>query len=400
GQRLVDQRLQEEWAGRETLEIELSPRCLNLEPGDVVTLPIDGHERLFRLTRISDGPSRKASARAVEPAIYRSSGVPSLPRPPKTAPALPGRPMVLALALPIARTQPPPLLSLAAFASPWPGALAVWQADGAGQFELLRLIEAPSIVGESLTVLPPGPLWRSDTRAVLDVRLRGGVLASVSPEAAFAGANALALLDEAGEVEIVTASTVELIGPQRFRLSGLVRGIGGSEAAAGRSLPVGSRIVVLDGAAVTLTDDLADLGQERRYRVGPVQRDVGDPSMVELAASAGVAALLPLAPVHPRARRAGDVIEIDWIRRTRIDGDSWELAEVPLGEEAELYEVGIWDGDTELRRARTTAAAWTYPAALELADFGAVQAEIGIVIAQLSVVAGRGHEWVGRVPVS
>ncbi|MFA6964820.1 glycoside hydrolase/phage tail family protein [Bosea sp. (in: a-proteobacteria)] len=399
GQRLADQRLQEEWAGRETLEIELSPRCLALEPGDVVTVPVDGQERLFRLTRISDGPSRKASARAVEPAIYRSSGVPSLPRPPRTAPALPGRPLVIPLALPIVRTQPPPLLSLAAFASPWPGALAVWQADGAGQFELLRLIEVPAIVGETASALAPGPLWRSDGRAVLDVRLRGGVLASVTPEAALAGANALALLDAAGEVEIVTASTVELIGPQRFRLSGLVRGLAGSEAAAGRTLPIGSRIVVLDGAAVTLTDDLADLGQERRYRIGPIQRDVGDPSMVDLTAAASVAALLPLAPVRPWARRIDGAIAIGWIRRTRIDGDSWELAEVPLGEEAELYEIAILDGDTERRRIRTTAPAWTYPAALEIADFGGIQPEIEIVIAQLSVVVGRGHEWRGRVPV-
>ena len=230
---------------------------------------MDGTDRLFRLTRIDDGPSRKVSARAVEPAIYRGSGTPSLPRPPRTAPALPGRPMVIPLALPIVRTLPPPLLSLAAFASPWPGALAIWQADGAGQFELLRLIEAPSIVGETLTVLPPGPVWRTDGRAVIDVSLRGGTLSAVSPEAALAGANALALLDEAGTVEIVTASGVELIGPRRYRLSGLIRGLGGSEREAGRHLPVGSRIVVLDGAAVSLTSDLGDLGQERRYRNRP-----------------------------------------------------------------------------------------------------------------------------------
>ncbi len=399
GQRLADQRLQEVWAGRETLQIELSPRCVGLEPGDVVGLPIDGAQRLFRLTRIDDGPSRKSSARAVEPAIYRSSGVPSLPKPPRTAPALPGRPLVIPLALPIARTSPPPLLSLAAFASPWPGALAIWQADGAGQFDLLRLIEAPSVVGETLTILPPGPVWRTDNRAVLDIRLRGGVLSSVSAEAALAGANALALLDEAGTVEIVTVAHVELVGPQRFRLSGLVRGIAGSELAAGRSLPVGSRIVALDGAAVPLTGDLGDLGREQRYRVGPIQHDIGDPSMAELTAIVGGEALRPLSPVHPRARRWGGAIEIDWIRRTRIDGDSWDLAEVPLGEEAELYDIAILDGTVVRRSVRTTAAAWSYPEAFELADFGVAQSEIEIVIAQISTVAGRSHEWLGRVRV-
>ena len=48
---------------------------------------------------------------------------------------------------------------------------------------------------------------------------------------------------------------------------------------------------------------------------------------------------------------------------------------------------------------RTNAPVWSYPATLELADFGEMQAEIEIVIAQLSVVAGRGYEWRGRVAV-
>jgi hypothetical protein len=399
GQRLADQRLQEVWAGRETLEVELSPRCIDLEPGDVVALPVDGHDRLFHLTRISDGPSRRASARAVEPAIYASAGARDGPRPPRPAPALPGRPLVVPLALPIVRTQPPPLMSLAAFAAPWPGALALWQADGAGLFEVTGLIEAPSIVGETLTALPPGPLWRTDGSTVLDVRLRGGVLASVAPEAALAGANALALLDEVGAVEIVTVAGAELIGPQRFRLSGFVRGIGGSEAAAARSLPPGSRIVVLDGAAVTLTSDLADLGQSRRYRIGPVRHDVGDHSMAEIVTGASGAALRPLSPVRPRARRVEAGVAFGWIRRTRIDGDSWDIAEVPLGEESERYEIVIRAGGETLRSATTSSPAWTYPTSLELADFGALQAEISVSIAQFSAVVGRGDEWHGRVPV-
>jgi hypothetical protein len=398
-QRLADQRLQEAWAGRETLDLDLSPRLIDLEPGDVVSLPVDGHDRLFRLTRITDGLSRQASGRAVEPAIYQNAGARGLPRQPRAAPALPGRPHVVPLVLPIARIQPPPLLSVAAFAAPWPGALAIWRADEAGQFELFRLIEAPSIVGETLTTLPPGPLWRSDRRATLDVTLRGGVLVSVPAEAALGGANALALLDASGAVEIVTASSVELIGPQSFRLSGLLRGIGGSEPAASRILPAGSRVVVLDGAAVALTSDIGDLGRTRRYRIGPVQRDVGDASMNQFDATATAAALVPLSPVHPFARRLPDGIAIGWIRRTRVDGDSWELAEVPLGEDGERYDLTILDGATTLRSLTTTTASWLYPEAEEVADFGAPQIELGLVIAQLSATVGRGGEWRGRVAV-
>lgn len=398
GQRLADQRLQEIWAGRETIELDLSPRCLDLEPGDVVSLPVDGAQRLFRLTRLSDGPSRKASGRAVEPAVYAAVGARGPGRPAQPAPALPGRPHVIPFDLPLVRAEPPPLLHLAAFAAPWPGGLAIWRAPAeGGAFALHSWIEAPSTVGETLTQLPPGPLWRSDRGAALDVRLRGGSLSSVSREDALAGANALALLDASGEVEIVTAARAELIGPQRFRLSGLLRGLGGSEQAASRSLPAGSRVVVLDGAAAALVSELSELGRPFRYRIGPPQADPASPAMAELLASGGGAALKPLSPVRVRARRLSGTITFSWLRRSRIDGDSWELAEIPLGEEGERYRIAIYGPAGLLRSLIVTAPGWTYPSAQEIEDFGALQTEIEIAVAQISAVVGEGREWRGRL---
>lgn len=399
GQRLADQRLQEAWAARETLECEVSPRCLDLEPGDVVALPVQGADRLFRITRIADGPTRRLSGRLVEPALYRMTGIKGGSRPPRLPPPLPGRPLAVPLALPFVVGQPPALLSLASFASPWPGALAIWRARGTGLFDLAGFVEAPSIVGETLTDLPPGPLWRSDRRAVLEVRLRGGVLSSVPAESALAGANALALIDEAGEIELVTVSQVELIGTGRFRLSGFVRGLGGSEAAAQRLLPAGARVVVLDGSAVALTSDLADLGRTLHFRVGPARHDVGDPTMAEFSAEIAGPALLPLSPVRVKARRTEAGIGLNWLRRTRLDGDSWELAEVPLGEESERYEVTILEGDAVVHGATVNGPDWLYPAEEEIVDFGVPQQEISVAVRQLSATVGAGGEWRGRVAV-
>lgn len=400
GQRLADQRLQEAWAARETLECELSPRCVDLEPGDVVSLPVDGDRRLFRVVRIADGATRQINARAVEPAIYSIAGAKGGGRPPRTPPALPGRPLAVPLALPIVAAQPPALLSLAAFASPWPGALAIWAANEAGLFDVAGFVEAPSIIGETLTELPPGPTWRTDRRAVLEVRLRGGVLSSVSPEAALAGANALALIGEDGAIEIVTAAQVDLVGPQRFRLSGFVRGIGRSEAAASRHLPPGARVVALDGSAATLKTDLSDIGRELRYRIGPARHDVGDSTMAEVTTTVAGDALLPMSPVRPTARRSGAGIQLSWIRRTRLDGDSWELVEVPLGEDNERYEIRVLDGDTLVHAEIVNTPGWLYSTAQELADFGSSQAELALSVAQLSTTMGRGREWRGRIAVA
>jgi hypothetical protein len=399
GQRLADQRLQEAWAARETLECEVSPRCLDLEPGDVVALPVEGSDRLFRITRIADGPTRRIAARLVEPAIYRTAGIKGGDRPPRLPPPLPGRPLAVPLALPIVTGQPPALLSLAAFAAPWPGALAIWRAGDTGLFDLAGFVEAPSIVGETLTDLPAGPLWRSDRHAVLEVKLRGGVLSSVPAESALAGANALALIDEAGGIELVTVSQVELIGQQRFRLSGFLRGLGGSEAAAQRHLAAGARVVVLDGSAVALTSDLADLHRTLRYRVGPARQDVGDPTMVEFSADVEGPALLPLSPVRVRARRTEGGIALSWLRRTRVEGDSWDLAEVPLGEENERYLVAILDGDIAVRSATVNEAGWHYPTEQENLDFGGPRSEISLSVRQLGGAVGPGQEWRGHVAV-
>jgi hypothetical protein len=229
--------------------------------------------------------------------------------------------------------------------------------------------------------------------------LRGGVLTSVTRDAALGGANALALLDADGAIEIVTAARVELIGPRRFRLSQLLRGIGGSETAASRVLAPGARVVVLDGAAAPVTSEVADLGVPYRYRIGPASRDVGDPTMAETVLTAGAECLLPLSPVRVRARRSASGVEFSWIRRTRVDGDAWDVAEVPLGEDGERYELTVLDGTSIRHIAVVAAPAWAYASATETSDFGAPQDHFDLVIAQVSAVAGRGQEWRGRVQV-
>jgi hypothetical protein len=150
--------------------------------------------------------------------------------------------------------------------------------------------------------------------------------------------------------------------------------------------------VRLDEAATPLTDALADLGVERRYRIGPADRDHADPAYVEIAATANGDALRPLSPVHVRARRDADGVHLAWIRRARRDGDAWEPVEVPLAEDSERYEVDIFAGAAVVRTLAVTAPEALYPAAQELADFGAPQAALSLRVAQMSAAVGRGFE--------
>jgi hypothetical protein len=396
---LADAWLQDAWAGRETAEFALSPREVGLEVGDIVSLPTDAGPKLHKITRIADGAVRQVATRAVEPAVLGAPGA-SATRPRQKPPQVAGRPQAVILDLPAARGNPTALQHLAVAADPWPGATAVWRSADGASFSLHRAVEVPAMVGRSLGALPPGPLWRWDRGAIVDVELAGGSLASVSDADALAGRNLFAIQGPDGRWEMFAAARAELIAPRTYRLSRFLRGLAGTEGEAARGVPAGATVVRLDEAVVPLTDALGDLGVPWRYRIGPADRDHADASAVEIAATAGPEALKPFAPVHVRARRDPDGVRIRWIRRTRHGGDAWEPIEVPLGEDAEAYEVDVLQGAAVKRTLSSSASEVLYPAAAELADFGAPQAALALRITQLSALVGRGFARMATVPIA
>jgi hypothetical protein len=98
--------------------------------------------------------------------------------------------------------------------------------------------------------------------------------------------------------------------------------------------------------------------------------------------------LRPYPVAHLRATPADADLHLNWTRRTRIDGDSWQSVEVPLGEDAEAYVVRVLQGATLLRETTTTFASWIYSAAAQSAD--TASGPITLSVAQLSQRFGAG----------
>ena len=98
---------------------------------------------------------------------------------------------------------------------------------------------------------------------------------------------------------------------------------------------------------------------------------------------------MPLTPVHVKASRDGGGVTFTWIRRTRIDGDSW-VGEVPLGEDSEQYALDILSGGSVVRTLSAATPSALYAAAAELADFGVPQSTLHVRLAQVSATVGRG----------
>ena len=83
------------------------------------------------------------------------------------------------------------------------------------------------------------------------------------------------------------------------------------------------------------------------------------------------------------------------LRRSRADTDSWVLADAPLDVVPEAYRVTVFDGPDVVRVIETTAAAASYAAAAQNADFGGLPASFAFTVAQLSPVLGPGHSAAG-----
>ncbi|MEP9352036.1 glycoside hydrolase/phage tail family protein [Xanthobacter sp. KR7-65] len=388
--RAADVWLQDLWAGRETASFTLPPSHLAVVPGDMLRLAFDGRTRLLEVTAVEEAEALAVTAKSVEPEVFDAA----LGASGRGAVALPGAsgpPAVMVLDLPaLSEAEPVPLQWIAAASSPWPGTLVVWRSSDGASFEALAPVTASATFGTLLGPLAPGPLWRFDRATRLDVALQSSLLVSASEAEVLAGANGIALVAEGRPMEIIAFTEAELIDASTYRLSGLLRGLAGTEAAGAEPWPAGTRMVRLDGTLVNVASGVAMLGRSFVYRVGSARDDQGAEEVTQVSATVSGTALLPLAPVHVRGRRTEAGVALSFIRRTRIAGDGWDTLDVPLGEASEAYRVEILDGTVVVRAYEVTVPAVLYPAADEIADFGAPQAVLAVRVAQRSASVGPG----------
>ena len=388
--RRAEIRLQDVWAARENAEFALGIDALRLAPGDVVALTVDGRRKLFEIGDLIDTEARQVKARSIDPEVF------SLPlRAPRiNVPAMPpalGPVAVTVMGLPaLDSTTPVVLTRLAVFAHPWPGSVAIWASPDGASFDVAAVAAAPCTIGETLDALPAGPTSRWDNGNMVRVKLYGGALASIGEARVLEGGNAAALQNAGGGWEILQFAHAELVEGNTYRLSRLLRGQLGSDAAMAAPLPAGARFVLLDSQLVPIASGLDALARPMQLRVVASGQSHDDPAAVALEVTPGATALKPLAPVHVAAHRMSDGVQVSWVRRTRIDGDGWGV-EVPLGEETEAYTVDILSGSTVVRTIASSTPQALYAAADELADFGSAQTSLHIRVAQLSATAGAGY---------
>jgi hypothetical protein len=243
------------------------------------------------------------------------------------------------------------------------------------------ILDRPARIGSLFAPLGNGVSGRFDRSRPLVLDLPYGGLSSLPELSVLNGGNLFALRATSGVWEIGAFLEAEEIAAGRWRLTGLLRGLAGTEDAMAAGAAAGTAIVFLDEAVRPLGLASGEMGLQLNWIAeADAMAGLAGPFSFE----GGVRAETPLSPVHISGSRGADgAASFTWIRRGRADADNWIAPDIPLDEPSERYRVEVVAGGAPLRRVEVTAPGWLYPLADELADFGTPQASISLRVTQM-----------------
>ncbi|AIT07592.1 hypothetical protein MC45_15825 [Sphingomonas taxi] len=232
----------------------------------------------------------------------------------------------------------------------WRQAALLYSLDDGASWTAAGATAAPATMGriETLPAAASALLVDRRSRPVVALR-RGDMTLGDADAASLARGGNLALLGD----ELIQFAQAEPLGGGRWALTGLYRGLRGTEAAIGTQA-AGDRFALIEPDAVATIDlPLAAIG--RRLRL--LASGVGDlDAPAEAAVAITGASVAPPAPVHAVTETLGDGgLAIRWTRRSR-GGWIWsDGVDAPLVEEAEAYRLTLTTADG-MRRVIETAA--------------------------------------------
>lgn len=392
---VADMSLYNMWIQRVSYSLNLPPEYVAVEPTDIITVGVNGvaHEMRVDTTNMNRTGAQEITAVAEDVSVY------DFYTPPGETGGSTGQGVAIPKtdlylldlpALPFDTGTDGVLRSaFVALGDSWTGAALFRSADGGEQggnnFAQIATTSSRAVKGTLLDNLGD---WQGgnlfDTTNAIDVVMVYGELSSVSDLALFNGANAAIIGNE-----IVQFRDAELIGTGRYRLTKLLRGRLGTEHEIGVH-PAGTDVIMIDNALASIAMPSSTFGLLRHYKAVTNTDTLTATSETPYIYTGKT--LRPYSPAHIKGSRdGGNNLTLNWLRRTRINGEWRDGVDVPLGEDNERYEIEIMNGGNVVRTITgIIAQTATYSAANQTTDFGSPQGSITVRIYQLSAAFGRG----------
>lgn len=247
----------------------------------------------------------------------------------------------------------------------WPG-YSLAESIGGSAYSTIYTSTAEATMGIASTVL--GNYTGVGFDEINTVRVSvNGTLASSTRDAILAGTGTAYLIGS----EIVYARTATLVSAGVYDLSGLLRGLRGTEWAMS-SHGSSERVVVLSATTLRrVVRDAAEIGLAYNYKAWTFGRSINSVTAQSFT-DTGIA-LKPFAPTDLRvARDASNNATITIKRRTRLSHRFLSAGiDAPLGETTASYALVIYSSNsyaTVLRTITSTTESFSYTAAQQTSD--------------------------------
>jgi hypothetical protein len=390
---IADILLRERWAGAFTRSYSTTIEYANYEPTDVVRLDDGLAVRTVRVrSRADKGSLIDWESVDEDVEAYDSNAIAAEIVVPSQDLAVQGQTTFTILDI-------PPLTELAdgnesaayvaakGYLSNWPGAgIEISRNDGVTYTPGTSVSQA-SVMGVGLTALDDflgGNVW--DEASTVQVDVGAGTLSSATHDEVLDGANVIFLGDE-----VLQYRTATLVSTGVYDLTGFLRGRKGTEWAISTHA-IADPFVLISTRLRDLPLQLADRAMDDmlvRATTGSMLPSTG----LVRSFAPRISRLMPYSPVHLSAVRNEDGSwYLSWERRDRYMNDWNSGVDVPMSEDAELYDVEIYNAAGDLVETFTDVNDQFLELDADVLGGSPTPASITFSVWQKSALVGRGFE--------
>lgn len=400
------------WQSKDTYTTTVDQSNADIEPADVLIIPMLGTEFRMRVDKINDASMIMRSLTLIsdDDGAYVSTAVADPPtRPPPTVTVLSNTDLVILDIPALSETDDDAGFYAVAFGdgsgNSWSGCAVYKSLDGDTFAQSAALTGSPPM-GRLNANLPAGVTTTWDDENFIDVAMIKGQFESRADDAVLMGANTIAVgtysaLASSWEiVQFGSATDMVVLGVPITRLSHLLRGRRGTEKFVGTGTSADFVVGLTMGNVFRIAGNNAGIGVATVYRAVTIGKAIT--AGVDQDFTPRGIALKPFSPVDLVGAFSGSDLVINWIRRDRFGLPLTSGIPVGLSEATEAYQVDIIDTLTSpngvVRTIASTTPTVTYTAAQQITDFGSALTEYDVAIYQMSAVVGRGDPLEGTVP--
>ena len=384
------------WVERDTFRFKLPHNQLQLQPGDVVTLPTDSATHELRILSITYTPEGVLECEAVpnDASLYITNAVGGDGVAPDGTLAYPGESAMVLLDIPLIRDADDSYgfaAAMSGYSSDWNGGVVMQSVDAGQIYASVQGFAGEVVMGIATNLLADHDCYVIDYSNTLTVNLNSPdmALTSVTEAQMMTGLNWCALGVD-GRWEILRFANATLNADGTYTLDTLVRGCRGTEWAASQHTALDTFVFLSDADMARIGSEAQYVGVEHLYRGVTSEQDIDEVS--DTAFTYRGVNLKPLSPVNLTGGIDGsNNWDLAWIERSRFTTGWWTTGVERTNEPVESYEIDIMNGAAVVRTLTSITNAVEYTSAQQVTDFGGNQTTLTFRVYQISATVGRGY---------